>query len=185
MEDKRIIRLLWNRAEEAIDALAKAYGPRLLATARNILGNLQDAEESVSDTYWAVWNSIPPKSPDPLAGYVLKTGRNLALKRYRANTAQKRRGNYDLALEELAGCVPGPALEETLDARELGRILDAFLDTLPRDSRVMFLRRYWFGDGVKDIARTLGITANTVSVRLSRIRNSLREYLVKEGYDYE
>ena len=185
MEDKRIIQLLWDRAEQAIDALAKKYGPRLLTTARNILGNIQDAEESVNDTYWAVWNCIPPKHPDPLAGFVLKTGRNLALKRYRTNTAQKRRGNYDLSLEELAGCIPGPALEETVEARELGRAIDAFLASQSRDNRVIFLRRYWFGDSVTDIARTLGLSPNAVSVRLSRTRSALREHLNKEGYHYE
>ena len=185
MEDKRIIQLLWDRTELALEILAQKFGRRLLTTARNILGNLQDAEESVSDTYWAVWNSIPPKNPDPLAGFVFKTGRNLALKRYRANSAQKRRGDYDLSLDELAGCIPAPALEETVEARDLGRAIDAFLDTLPRNSRVIFLRRYWFGDSVKNIARQLGISANTVSVRLSRTRSALREHLIKEGYYHE
>lgn len=185
MEDKQIIQLLWNRTELALEVLAQKFGRRLLSAARNILGNLQDAEETVSDTYWAVWNSIPPNHPDPLAGFVFKTGRNLALKRYRANSAQKRRGDYDLSLDELAGCIPAPALEETVEARDLGRAIDAFLDTLPRNSRDIFLRRYWFGDSVKDIARQLGISANTVSVRLGRTRSALREHLIKEGYYHE
>lgn len=182
MDDSKIIGLLWQRVESALDALAKKYGPRLLATARNILGSRQDAEESVSDTYLAVWNSIPPKRPDPLAGFVFKIGRNLALKRLRDNTARKRNGTYDLSLDELAECIPGPALEETVEARELGRAIDSFLDTVSRESRVLFLRRYWFGDSAKELALHFGMTVNAVNVRLSRTRSRLRDYLIKEGY---
>ena len=182
MDDVKIIKLLWARAEEGLTLLAKRFGRRLQQTARNILGNPQDAEEAVSDTYLAVWNTIPPERPNPLAAFVYKIGRNLALKKYRANTARKRDGTYDLSLEELAGCIPSPALEETVDARELGRAIDAFLDGLSPDNRNLFLRRYWFGDSVKDVAKAFDLTQNAASVRLSRIRNQLKDYLIKEGY---
>lgn len=182
MEDKAILDLLWNRIESAIEAMAAKYGSRLRATALNIIGSVRDAEEAVSDTYFAVWNAIPPNRPDPLSGFVYKTGRNLALKKLRANTALKRSGNYGLSLDELAGCIPGPALEETVEARVLGLAIDAFLGTISRESRVIFLRRYWFGDGVKDIARALGMTESAVSVRLHRTREQLRRHLNKEGF---
>jgi len=182
MDDRKIIALLWERADKALELLARRFGQRLTTTARNILGNFQDAEETVNDTYLAVWNTIPPQRPDPLAAFVYRIGRNLALKRYRDNTAARRNGTYDLSLEELAGCILGAALEETVEARELGRAIDAFLDTLSRDNRNMFLRRYWFGDSVKEIARAFDLSQNAASVRLSRIRNQLKEYLIKEGY---
>lgn len=185
MEDKKIIRLLFQRAEQALDMLARRFGARLLLTARNILADRRDAEECVSDTYLAIWNAIPPQEPDPLAGFVYKTGRNLALKRLRHETAQKRDSRYDLSIEELAGCLAGGSLEEELSARELGLAIDRFLDTLPRDSRIIFLRRYWFGDSVKEIAGALGHSEGAVSVRLSRTRDKLRTYLEQEGYFHD
>lgn len=184
MDDKKIIYLLWNRVEAGLQALAAKFGPRLHATAAHILGDPRDAEESVSDTYLAVWNSIPPKQPDPLAGFVYKTGRNLAMKRLRYLTADKRFGGYELSLDELAGCIPASALEDTVDARELGRCIDRFLDTLSRDNRCIFLRRYWFGDSVQEIAATFGTKPNTLTVRLGRIRQQLKDYLIREGYDH-
>ena len=185
MEDKQIIKLLFDRSEQALTLLARKFGPRLLHTARNILGDDQDAEECVSDTLLAVWNAIPPKEPSPLAGYIYKTGRNLALKRLRFNAAAKRNDRYDLSLEELSGCISGASLDDALSARELGQTLDRFLDTLSRDSRVMFLRRYWFGDSVTDIAAALGRSENSVSVALNRCRGKLRTYLEQEGYFHE
>ena len=178
---EKITKLLWQRSESAIAELTKEFGRRLYQTALNIIGIHEDAEESVSDTYLAVWNTIPPKQPEPLAPFVYKTGRNIALKRLRFNTAQKRSG-YDVSLDELSACIAGPDLWETLDARALGRAIDAFLDTLPRDSRVMFLRRYWFGDSVRELAKFFDLTENAVFVRLSRTRDKLKAYLTEEGF---
>lgn len=181
MEDKQIIGLLWNRIETALDALAEKFGKRLHCTAMNILGNPQDAEEAVNDTYMALWNAIPPEHPDPLTGYVLRTGRNVALKMFRHLHAQKRTTQYTLSLDELAEILPAPSMEELLDARELGRAIDRFLDTLNKDSRILFLRRYWFGDSIRHLAKDTGISENALSVRLSRIRSRLKDYLYKEG----
>ncbi len=178
MDDQRILELLWQRAEHGISALAERFGARLKTMAKNLLGSEQDAEECVDDTYLAVWNAIPPRRPEPLAPFVYRVGRNIALNRLRSNTAQKR-GGYELSLDELAGCIPAA---ERRDG-ELGQALNAWLDGLKKEDRAVFLRRYWFGDSVKDIAQGLGTTQNNVSVRLSRLRSKLRTYLIKEGHD--
>ena len=176
-----ITELLWQRSESGLTALAGHFGHRLYAIALNILGSREDAEESVSDTYMAVWNAIPPKQPDPLSAFVYRVCRNIALNRLRANNAQKRSG-YEVSLEELSVCIAGPGLWEKLDERALGRQINAFLDTVSRENRALFLRRYWFGDSVGDIARHFGMTENAVSVRLNRIREKLKAHLIREGF---
>ena len=185
MEDKKIIELLFARAQNAITELAAKFGKQLQRIAFNILQNPLDAEECTNDTYLALWNAIPPASPDPLAPYVYRTGRNTALKRLHRDTAKKRDNRYDVSLEELNECLPGETMEQMVDARELGRAMDRFLDTKPKESRYIFVRRYWFGDSVDEIAKELKLQENAVYVRLNRIRNSLKEYLLKEGYHYE
>lgn len=182
MEDAKILDLLWVRAESAIAALAEKFGARLHRMAMNILGNFQDAQECVNDTYFALWNAIPPQRPEPLAGYVYRVGRNTAMKRLRANTARKRDSTYDLSLDELAAWIPGSSLEDSWNAKILGQAIDRFLDTISRENRVIFLRRYWFGDSVKAIAQDTGLAENTVSVRLNRVRSKLKDYLTEEGY---
>lgn len=183
MDDGHIIQLLFDRVEAAIDALAQRFGPRLYATAMNILCSSRDAEECVNDTYWALWNAIPPEHPDPLCAYTYRVGRNIALKKLRDTTAQMRNSTYDLSLDELADCIPDNCVWDTLDARELGRSIDRFLTTQAKENRVIFLRRYWFGDSVKDIARDMGMKEGVVSVRLNRQRRALKDHLSKEGYD--
>ena len=180
MDDKAIIAGLTARIEDTLNMVAKRFGRSLQHLTMNILGNSHDAEECVNDTYLALWNAIPPAKPDPLAGYVMRTGRNLALNKRRENTAQKRDNRYDLSLDELAEALSGGTLEEITEAKELGRAIDRFLDTLNKENRILFLRRYWFGDSVQTIAKMRGMSENSVSVRLNRIRSKLRTYLIEE-----
>lgn len=182
MEDKQILQLLWQRAERALTALAGKYGKGLYRLTMNILNCHRDAEETVNDTYFAIWNAIPPAQPDPLTGYVYKVGRNTALKRLRENTALKRCSQYDVSLDELADYLSGNTLEEEYDAVLLGQCIDRFLDTLNRQNRRIFLRRYWFGDSVDALAKAEGLSPNALSVRLLRLRSQLKEYLYKEGF---
>ena len=176
MDDRALIQMLFDRAEAVFDGLAQRFGRRLTLTALNILNSTEDAEECVNDTYLAIWNAIPPAKPDPLAPYVYRTGKNIALNRLRARNTQKR-GGYELSLEELSACVPAPSPD-----LELGRGFNDWLGTLPQKDRVIFLRRHWFGDSINDIAQGMRMTESAVSVRLHRLKNQLKIYLTKEGY---
>ncbi len=184
MEDKKIIELLWARAEAAITALQKAYGKLLYRIAVNIVGIPEDAKECVNDSYLAIWNAIPPARPEPLCPYVCKTGRNIALTRLRNDHAQKRFSDYTLSLEELSEVLPDRSLEEMLSARALGQAIDSFLREQSKENRILFLRRYWFGDSVQDAAKLLGISANVAYVRLHRMRGELKEFLMREELYY-
>lgn len=182
MQDERILELLFARAEAAIEELKKRFGSGLFGLAMRILGNMQDAEEAVNDTYLAIWDAIPPARPDPLTPFIYKVGRNTSLKKLRSCTALKRNSCYDLSTEELADILPGGTLEEQLDAKALGKAINAFLSTLNTDDRVLFVRRYWFGDSISDLARQRLTTTGNLSVRLHRIRQKLKDYLYKEGF---
>ena len=182
MDDKEIISMLFARADGAIEALAARFGRSLFRIAQNILEDFHDAEECVNDTYLALWNAIPPARPNPLPPYVYRTGRNIALNRLERDTALKRNRRYDLSLEELNACLPGETLQESLDAKAIGVAIDRFLSKQSEENQYIFLRRYWYGDSVGEIARNLQRKENAVSVRLNRLRSSLQIYLHKEGF---
>lgn len=183
MEDSRIIELFYARSEQAIKELSKKYGALCTHVARNILNSRQDAEECVNDAYLGVWNTIPPENPNPLRTYICRIVRNLSIMRYHSNTAKKRNSYYDAALDELEDCITSvSSVEDEISVRELSRLLDAFLDNLDVENRVIFVRRYWYSDSVSEIAERLGVSSNNISVRLSRIRSKLKKFLEKEGY---
>lgn len=182
MDDNEILALYWARSEQAIAETGRKYGRPVGHIARNILQNEQDAEECVSDTWLAAWNSIPPQRPNPLLSYLCKICRNRALSRRRAENAQKRRNSFDVALEELEDCLADSGTpERDYEARELGAAMNRFLAALPPEDRCAFLRRYWFGDDLQDLAREMGLAPHRLSVRLSRVRKKLKLQLEQEG----
>lgn len=181
MDDSKIMELFFARDETAIKHMDDTYGRRLFHLADNILHNDQDAEESVSDTYWKAWNTIPPQRPVHFFGYIAKICRNFALKRVDWQSAKKRNAEIVALTQEMESCIPDPCREREADSRELGSLLDAFLRTLTPENQTVFLRRYWYGDPVAEIAARYGIRESAVQMRLSRTRSRLAAYLAKEG----
>ena len=180
MEDDQIIELFFQRTEQAIRELDSKYGRVCHTLSYRIVNDRRDAEECVSDAYLGVWNTVPPARPSPLLAYLCRIVRNLSLKCWERRGAAKRGGAYTVALEELETCFADSKTVETeIEAREFARILGAFLDTLSPENRVIFLRRYWFADSYRDIAAFTGLTEKTVSVRLTRIREKMKRYLME------
>ena len=184
MEDSKIVQLYWNRDEPATGATADKYGRYCASIARNILGNREDAEECVNDTYLNAWNAIPPHRPGILSAFLGKITRNLSFNRYQYNTADKRGGGETAAvLEELLDIVSdGEGPEQAMEYRELVKAIDSFLAGLPAQKRRIFVCRYWYFDSVSGIASRFQMTENNVSVTLNRIRAQLRDYLMEGGF---
>ena len=181
-EDSVIIEMFFGRNERAVEETQKKYGEYIKAIALNILNYEEDAAECVNDAYLGVWNSIPPARPNSLQAYICAIVRRLSIRRYHYETAKKRNSTYDEVLDELAnGISCEETVEQALDAKMLTAVLNEFLETLKKNDRVMFMRRYWFSESVSEIATRFGVSAHAVSVRLSRIREALRKFLMKRG----
>lgn len=185
MEDREIVNLYWERNCGAIKETAAKYGGYCKSIAKNILGNNEDAEECVNDTYLNTWNSIPSHRPDILSTYLGKITRNLSFDRVRHRQADKRGGGeIELVLEELAECVSGTdSVEQEIEKQELVRAINNFLDTLSQEKCNIFLCRYWYAIPVSEIAARFGMTEGNVSVILNRIRGKLKHYLIERGYE--
>lgn len=181
MEDDKIIDLFWTRDQTAIQETSTKYGGRLQRLAMKILFSREDAEESVSDTYLSAWNTIPPQRPTYFYAFLAKLCRFSAYGKLDWKTAQKRQMEVVELTQELETCIPDTLAQSTFDGRELGELLNLFLETLTEEKRLIFLRRYWFEDSVKEIARRYGIGESKVKTTLLRTRTSLRNFLEKEG----
>ena len=179
MEDAEIVALFWSRDDGAIPAAQARYGGRLLRLAEQLLHSPQDAEECINDTWLRAWAAIPPERPENLFAYLARVCRNLALDRLDRRNAGKRAG--EVLMGELEACVPVSLAGRDPGQEALGELLTAFLRELPEDQRRVFLRRYWFGDAIRDIACRYGWGESRVKVTLLRLRNRLRAYLEKEG----
>ncbi len=187
MEDSEIVVLFLARDERAIEEAAQRHGGLCRALALRLLADKQDAEECVSDTLLAAWNSIPPQKPEKLSAYLARLTRNLALKRRRDASRLKRGGgDATLAYEELDECLPDREnVEQRLEAQELTKSIERFLRMLPETERRVFLGRYWYFESVAELANRFGFNESRVKSMLFRSRKKLKTYLEKEGLFFE
>ena len=184
MTDEIIIEMLFERSEKSISMIDRKYGERCRKIALNILGNEQDAEECVNDAYFTVWSTVPPEKPKSFFGFLYKILRNISLKKYRAESAAKRCSRYSEALEEIELTFAAEeSVEKELDKKFFKEMMEEFLLSLSAESRVAFVRRYWFSQSCREIAKQLGVSENNVAVRLLRAREKLREFLEERGIE--
>lgn len=184
MDDNAIVELYFDRSERAISETKTKYGRMLLKIAFNILKNPSDAEECENDTYLKTWNAIPPTRPTVFPAFLSKITRNLSLDRYDKTHAQKRgSGEIPLLLDEMSECIPAEGdVMDRLNGEMLTQSINHFLSTLNPETRNIFMRRYWFGNSLQEIADMGGIGLSKVKMALSRSRKALKEILEKEGY---
>ena len=182
MEDEGIIGLYWQCSEQAVEETRVKYGSYCYGIAFNLLRSPEDAEETVSDTYHAAWNAMPPERPRSLRAWLGRVTRNLSLKRWDREHRQKRDAGLTTLLSELGDCLPSPdTAEKALEAKELREAMDRWLAGLSRIDRQLFLRRYWYGVPLQDLARERKLPPARLAQRMLRLRQSLRKALEKEG----
>ncbi len=180
MEDRQIVDLYWQRSEDAITQTRSKYGKYCRYIAKRILEIEQDAEECENDAYMKAWNAMPPHRPESLKAFLGKIVRRLALDRYSYNTAQRRDSRMVVCLEELQECIPSSS-SDVAEEETLRTAINAFLESLSANTRILFLRRYWYLCGVKELAKSMDMSESNVKVTLMRTRNRFKEYLESEG----
>lgn len=181
MTDEALIQLFWDRSEGATDALAERYGPYCRTVAGQLLSDSRDVEECLNDCWLAVWKAIPPARPEHFRGWLAAIVRNRALAIGKANG--RRPETVEEAALELASCLPqGDSAQGQVQARELGEAISQFLRIQKPDLRAAFLRRYWYAQSVEQVADDMGWSVSKTKTVLFRTRNSLWDYLSKEGY---
>ena len=183
MEDREIVGLYWARSEQAIAETASKYGNYCYAIAHRILADAEDASECVNDTYLGAWNSMPPHRPSVLSTFLGKITRRVSINRWKQNSRDKRgAGEITLALDELSDCIPSPMdTESMIESKDLGKIVNTFLSTLPSTERDVFLCRYWFLASISEISQRFHFSQSKTKSMLFRTRGKLYQYLQKEG----
>ncbi len=184
MDDSAIVDLFLSRDESAVSHTAEKYGSKLRQIAYRILDNTSSAEECENDTYFEAWNRIPPHEPRTyLFAFLGRITRHLAIDECRRNASQKRQALFCELTAEMEECVSdGSSVENELEAKELSRVINAFLNATPENQRCVFVRRYWFFDTIPEICKRNGYSQSKVKSMLFRMRKGLRECLKKEGY---
>lgn len=184
MPDSAIVELYWNRDESAIQQTEQKYGRYLIKIAYNVLSDWDDSLESVNETYFKAWNSMPPHKPSVLSTFLGKITRELSIDMFRKQNRLKRKSSeYAISLDELEECISkGNHTEQQADLHMLAESINAFLRTLTPEMRTVFVGRYYFMDSIREISNYYGMSESKVKSMLHRTRIALKNHLWKEGF---
>lgn len=172
------------RSERGLAELKRKYERLIMKICREVLDSTEDAEECANDTLLAVWEGIERENPNNLIAYVCKIARRKALNRLRYNIAPIRNSAL---IDELDECLPSTKYspENAFESSELTAALNDWLRSLPEKQRLLFMKRYYFSESVKDAARECQMSVTAATTALSRQRVSLKKYLTERGFYYE
>lgn len=178
MEDTKIIELYWARNEKAIAETDLKYGKLCKQLARNILFDIEDAEEVLNEVYLGIWNAIPPSRPKYLKTFICKITKNVAMAKVRYYNADKRKAEGMIPLQEIEEIVSGKNnIEEEYEKKEISGFISEYLWKIESEKRNIFLSRYWYYNSISEIAKIYGISESKVKTTLFRTRRKLKEYL--------
>ena len=184
MDDKQIIELFFKRDEAALSETQEKYGKYCLKIAGNILEDVEDSKECFNDTLIMAWNKIPPLVPVSLKAFLGKIVRDISLSKYRENHAGKRYNAMTVMLDELEDCIPsGINIEDQAERRELIGMVNDYLEGIKTEDRVLFVRRYYFGESVKALSEEYGCSENRMTQKLLKLRRKLKAFVKKGGYE--
>ncbi len=180
MEDSQIIELYFARNQQALLESQSKYGTYCNSVARNILSDVRDIEESVNQTWFEAWKSIPPKRPDVLSAFLGGITRNISLNILRSHSAQKRQTDFAESYNELSEIIGTESIENEIFTRQLAESVNEFIGELPEIQRKVFVCRYWYFDSIEEISKRFGFSKGKVKSMLYRIRKNLQKYLELE-----
>jgi RNA polymerase sigma-70 factor (ECF subfamily) len=163
--------------------LVDAYSGPIYRLGLRMLGNPQDAEDVLQNTFLNVLTHISDfEGRSSVATWLYRIAANEALMLIR-----KRKPEVDLeevdAGEESQGLIPTQFMdwsalpEDQLLSGEGKQLLDQAIQTLPESLRLVFLLRDVEGLSIKETAEALNLTETNVKTRLLRARLFLRERL--------
>ncbi|SEK41043.1 RNA polymerase sigma factor [Ruminococcus albus] len=176
MDDNELIELYFARSEKAISGTADMYDLRLRKIAYRLLSNHSDTDECLSDTYFKVWNAIPPNRPKNLFAFCATVCRRTAINMIEKQAAQKRSATVVELTNEMEECIPA---SDTITENEdhLTELVNEFLETLDEEKRVVFVRRYCYYESAAEIAEKYGFTQSKVRVMMHRTRKKFKNFL--------
>jgi RNA polymerase sigma factor (sigma-70 family) len=172
-----LARIIGQGDQEAFSAVVRRHGPMVLAVCRRLLRDHHEASDAFQATFLVLLRRCPHlRQPDQLGPWLHGVA-------YRTASRLRQRAAHRACAEEDLDAIPGPTAEPLDEAarKEVRAIIDEEVQCLPGKYRLPVVLCYLQGQSYAEAAKSLGWPVGTVSVRLARARERLRQRLVRRG----
>ena len=182
MKDNELLKLLAESPESGLEQLTREYGALVYTLVKNRLSGTQaepECEECAAAVFSKFCLSLPRFDPSKgtVKAYLCAIARNEAANAAKAAAAAPEK------FDDLADEPASPAAEDEFFESESGRELIAAVNSLPPPDREIIVRRYFYCEPAKTIAKRVGISASAVNTRAHRALKKLKKLLEGKGYD--
>ena len=184
MTDNAIIKLFFQRNEGAVSALEEKYGRELKSYAERYLRDRRDAEEVYADMLSDIWNAIPPTRPQKLIAFAMTVIKRRTVNKLRYLSQDKRAQSETeiyAEFDELTAKISSSENVEEQVVNDKSGVINEFLRSETELNRAIFVKRYYYGKSISEIADEVGFSQGAVTARLSRLKDRLYERLHDEG----
>jgi RNA polymerase sigma-70 factor (ECF subfamily) len=171
--------------DSAFEELVRTYTARLLAVARRILGNGEEAKDVVQETFLAAFQSLDRfRGESNLATWLSRIAVNQCLMKLRSRRRKPEQSLEDLLPTFLPdghqvreSALWDVSIDSEVERKEVFQLVRQSIDRLPSSYRTVLLLRDIEELSTEEVAGMLGVTSNTIKVRLHRARQALRTLL--------
>lgn len=184
VDEKQLIEALKKGSEDAMREVMKSYGCIVKYIAVQIIGrdHLRDIEECISDVFYDLWVNINGYDPSKgtLKGYIIGITKHKALNRYRILVKERER---NLPLDEEFIAIQ-PVTEDQVIKKIEDKMIKSAVNEMTEPERTIFIKRYFEGKRIKNIASALGLDTKFVENKLYREKKNLKQKLKERGIRY-
>ncbi len=178
MKDEAIVNLLYEKNDIGLLKLSEKYERLLIHIAGTILGGRwEDIEECVNDTYMKLWKHIERYDMEKasLKTYLKVIVRNTAINKLR-DLSRREGMEYNDDFSDIAQYYVDQSqnVENQIFRKEDINLLNEIIKELDKKDRELVLRRYYYLQSSKDIAKAMKMSVTAIDSRLSRLRSKMK-----------
>ncbi|MFZ9969714.1 MAG: RNA polymerase sigma-70 factor [Bacteroidia bacterium] len=158
---------------QLFEKLFRQYRPGLLAFARNILNDHEEAEEVIHDIFLSIWEKRSDMFTDPgLKSYLFRAVKNRCL-----NVLRKAKLDFEELPDQVPELDTSAIASELLEAKETEKLLAHLIEQLPKKCKQAFLLSRVDGLSHKEVAEIMDISAKTVENQIGIALKFFKENL--------
>ncbi|MGL4570434.1 MAG: sigma-70 family RNA polymerase sigma factor [Clostridium sp.] len=163
---------------DGLNFIIDLYSNLIFKVAFNVLNSRELSEECINDVFLKVWNNIERfnKEDDKFKNWICTITKYTAIDMLRSE--KKHSNNLNIEDDSISA---SREIERDIQNDNDLEIIKKEINSMDIKDREIFIRKFYYGEKIKDISKALDITENAVNLRILRGRKRLSEKVGERG----